>query len=188
MTDVTAGYSAELRLRRLPQMVIIADAHMPIATSSQALDRQSLSDNRQESGILAPLRSIPEWLDAVKRRIRDSIMPNGQEIENNGQWLTEEIASVAGTFFEEVSDLLPSEPFIYASTQGDLVAEFTPKFGSLTAIVSPKSVLLYAVVNGRPEHREVNFLGEGSTALRRDLDELTELLRTGRNGAVGSSR
>jgi hypothetical protein len=188
MTDVTAGYSAELRLRRLPQMVIIADAHMPIATNSQAFDQQSLSDNRQESGILAPLRSVPEWLDAVKRRIRDSIMPNGQEIENDGQWLTEEIACIAGTFFEEVSDLLPSEPFIYASAQGDLVAEFTPKFGSLTAIVSPKSVLLYAVVNDRPEHREINFLGEGSAALRRDLDELTELLRTGRNGAVGSSR
>jgi len=40
MTDVTAAYSAGLRLRRLPQMVIIADAHMPIATSSQTLDQQ----------------------------------------------------------------------------------------------------------------------------------------------------
>jgi len=188
VTDVTAGYSAELRLHRLPPMEIIVDAHMPIAISSQTLDQQPLSDNRQESRIRTPLYSIPEWLDTVKRRIKHSIMPKDQEIENVGQWLTEEIANAASTFFEEASDLLPSEPFIYASRQGDLVAEFTPKFGSLTAIVSTKSVLLYAVVNGHPEHREVNLLGEGSVALRRDLDELTELLRAGRNGAMGSGR
>src|SRR5260370_18624549 len=138
VTDVTACYSAELRLHRLPPMEIIVDAHMPIAISSQTLDQQPLSDNRQESRIRTSLYSIPEWLDTVKRRIKHSIMPKDQEIENVGQWLTEEIANAASTFFEEASDLLPSEPFIYASRQGDLVAEFTPKFGSLTTIYSTK--------------------------------------------------
>ena len=178
MSDVTAAYSAELRLRQLPPMMVIVEVSLPIATSSQDVGQQSLSDNRQEFGIRAPLNSIPKWLEAVKRRITDSTMPHDQVTENDGQWLTEEVANVASAFFEEASDLLPSEPFIYASSKGDLVAEFTPRFGSLTAIISPKSVLLYAVVNGHPEHREVSFLGEDFVALRRDLDELTEPLRT----------
>jgi hypothetical protein len=185
MTDVTAGYSAALGLpQRLIAGAYVVD--LPVATGSQALDQPLLSDNRQEAEIRAPLSYIPEWLDAVRHRIRDSIVPKGREADNDGQWLTEEIAGVACTFFEEYSALLPSEPFIYGSRQGDLVAEFTSASGSLTAIVSCKSVLLYAVVNGRPEHREVDLLGDGSITLRRDLDELTELLRTGRDGAVGS--
>jgi len=185
LTDVTAGYSAALRLRQM----LVARAYvvdLPVATGSQALDQPPLSDNRQEAEIRAPLPNIPDWLDAVRHRIRDSIVPKGREADNNGQWLTEEIAGAACTFFEASSDLLPSEPFIYSSRQGDLVAEFASTAGSLTAIVSSKSVLLYAVVNGRPEHREVELLSEGSVRLRRDLDELTELLRTGRDGAVGS--
>jgi len=41
--------------------------------------------------------------------------------------LLKKIASVALSFFEKASDLLPSEPFIYASRQGDLVCRIHSK-------------------------------------------------------------
>jgi hypothetical protein len=86
------------------------------------------------------------------------------------------------------SDLLPNEPHIYSSTQGDLVAEFKGIHGTLTSIVSPRFLILFASVNGVPVQETLRFGETTTAAIRRAVHNLTEKLRTGKHGPVDSSR
>ena len=56
--------------------------------------------------------------------------------------------------FEAASDVLPGEPYIYSSVDGDLVAEFKDSYGRLTTIIGPTFTIGFAVV-GREILKEV---------------------------------
>lgn len=121
------------------------------------------------------------WLATVQDRIRRSIIPHAQE--NDGRYLDKEIVSTAVTFFEQTSDLLPSEPHIYSSNRGDLVAEFRGVDGSMTGIISKDFAVLFAVANG-DAIQETMTLGKSRRATRNDLQLFTEKVRARLHGSV----
>jgi hypothetical protein len=140
-----------------------------------------LSDTKPEDSIKSPSRIKPQWLATVQERMYSSIVPKDKELENDGRWLRYGVAEIASAFFQMTSDLLPSEPHIYGSQIGDLVAEFEDTHGTMTSIITPTSVILFAVVDGVPIEKRLVPGSDSPTALRRELRELTESLRTGQH-------
>ena len=72
------------------------------------------------------------WLSEVERRIRDSIVPIEYSDLTSTEYLNEAAGSAALSFFQNNADLLPAEPHIYGTHDGDLVAEFETAIGRLT--------------------------------------------------------
>lgn len=126
----------------------------------------------------------PTWLENTQRAIRESRAPSDSEATGDGRWLSQSVANAAHDFFENTGDLLPDEPYIYSSRQGDLVAEFKAQHGSLTAIVASTFVLLFAVVDGQPFERRVSE----SQNLRAEVQGLTDALRSGLNGTLDAKK
>lgn len=148
-----------------------------------------LADTKPEASIQSPTLITPQWLTTVQERVYRSIVPKDQEAENDGRWLSQRVAETAFGFFQMTSDILPSEPHIYGSQSGDLIAEFEAEHGTMTSILTQTSVVLFAVVDkGVPLERRFVFGSDSPTALRRELQRLTELLRTGQHGAVDTTK
>lgn len=131
--------------------------------------------------IYGPHPIQPGWLSATLQCIRNSVVPNDRVTTNDGRWVSQEIADAANVFFQSTADLLPGEPTIYSSQGGDLVAEFKADHGTLTSVVTPTFVLMFAVIDGMPVERRVS-----SGGLRREVQELTEWLRMGQDGTLGT--
>ena len=151
-----------------------------LASSRPAL----LSDNKPEAQIRNPRPMSARWLSAIEQRIFGSILPNGRESENDGRWLLADIADAGVEFLQSTSDLLPGEPFIYSSRKGDLVAEFEGPHGTMTSIISQTFVLVFAVIDGTSIEKRAPLTMRGFSALRPEIKQLTEMLRTGRYEAV----
>ena len=142
--------------------------------------------------IFGPSLRAPSWLSAVERRIRDSTHADlsiSSSRENaDGRFLTREVANAAISFFRQSADLLPSEPYIYSSQQGDLVAEFESKHGILTSVISPNWVILFAGVHGMPVERTVQPQQDSAAAVRSAVRDIADMLRTGHHGTVDAGR
>src|ERR1017187_4598981 len=59
-----------------------------------------LSDTRPEASIQSPSRITPQWLATVQERVYSSIVPKDKEAENDGRWLTQDVAGAASVFFQ----------------------------------------------------------------------------------------
>jgi hypothetical protein len=148
----------------------------------------ALSDTKPEKALREVHPIAARWFNIVERRIRQSVLPVGQRAENDGRWLTQDIADTASAFFKATSDVLPAEPFIYSSRNGDLVAEFSAPHGTLTNIVSQTFVVAFAVVDGVPIEKRLELACHGRGRLRQELQQLTKMLHTGRHGAQVESQ
>ncbi len=137
----------------------------------------SLSENRPEAAIYFSWPIQPSWLIETEGRIRKSIAPSDQVV-NDGHWLSEDVAKAAMGFLEATADLLPGEPFIYSSRKGDLVAEFKAGRGTLTSVVSPHFAVLFAVVDGESVEQVVSN-GED---VREAVRKMANVLLTGAHG------
>jgi hypothetical protein len=133
--------------------------------------------------VAGPLPVAAPWLPDVSRRIRDSVVPDGHQFENDGQWLTPEIAIAATAFFQLTSDVLPSEPHIYSSLGGDLVAEFSGPHGVMNAVISPTRFIALAVVDDEPIEKRIDWNSVKVDTLRKNLQEITLMLRDGEYGS-----
>jgi len=142
---------------------------------------RQLSDTKQEKDILEVRPISATWFNAVQRRIQTSTAPLGRKITNDQRWLSQDIADAASAFFKTTSDVLPSEPHIYSSLKGDLVAEFSGTHGTMTNIVSETFVIVFAVVDGTPVEKRLPLGRSETDALRQELQRLTKMLRTGQH-------
>lgn len=133
--------------------------------------------------VAGPVPVAAFWLPDVSRRIRDSVVPDGRQSENEGQWLAPEIAVAATAFFQLTSDVLPSEPHIYSSLGGDLVAEFTGPHGVMNAVISPTRFVALVVVGNKPAEKRINWNSIKVDTLRKELQEITLMLRDGEYGS-----
>ena len=122
---------------------------MPMSGVHQYVPTPQLSDTKLEAAIREVHPISATWFNAVQRRIQKSVAPLGQTIDDDGRWLSQDIADAASRFFKATSDVLPSEPFIYSSRKGDLVAEYLVAHGTMTNIVTQTSVIVFAVVDAR---------------------------------------
>lgn len=162
----------------------VIEGHMRRLASSRPL---LLSDSKPEAQIRSPRPMTARWLSSIERRICGSIMPNGPESVNGGQWLKRDIADAGVEFFQLTSDLLPGEPYIYSSHKGDLVAEFEAPHGTMTSVISQTFVLVFAIIDGTSIERGAPLSLNGLGALRPELKRLTEMLRTGRYAALDTT-
>lgn len=134
-------------------------------------------------GSYTPVLSVPSvWLSAVEERIRASVRPPEMEGENSTEWLTQNAANTAINFFRHAADLLPTEPHIYATDNGDLVAEFETPANSVTSVVSSEQTILFGVSNTSPEKPIEVTIRRGSNRLREEVKTFTQELRSISNG------
>jgi hypothetical protein len=126
------------------------------------------------------------WLSIVEQRIKASIAPEGYIAEEDGAWLQIEVGSTAVDFFRSTSSALPSEPYIYASKAGDLVAEFIGPRGKLICIVAKNAVYVFAVAEDETVERK--FLPSEVVELRSHLQTMTNMLRPARQNATLGAR
>jgi len=139
------------------------------------------------SGLVNGPQAIPAyWLADVERRIRNSVVPTERVQENDGRWISMEVANSAIQFFRQASSLLPGEPFIYSSNAGDLVAEFKAGHGLMTSIVTAGKLMAVAIVDGQTEEVNVDLTTATEGELRRELKPIADYLRKGQHaGSAG---
>lgn len=134
------------------------------------------------------LTSPSSWLAVVEARIRDSVLPDEYDGDISSEWLTEDAAYAAIAFFREGADLLNTEPHIYATNSGDLVAEFEIPAASFTSVISDKETILFGAPKSDPENPIHAVILRGSSSLRAELKAFTSKLLSGRYGKVESAR
>lgn len=125
---------------------------------------QYLEEQSRASAFQYP---VAKWLDAVLRRLSASIGITGDAPD--GVWLDSNVVEKATTLFRVTSDLLPSEPYLSSSRQGNLVADFTSSRGPVSMVVSPHSVLLYAAVGGQESTKALPYNDMNADALRKAI-------------------
>jgi hypothetical protein len=159
-------------------------ALMPISAPAPA---------KQEDVSVAQVGIIPldlsyyaSWLLTVEQRIRASVVPEGYHEKNAGAWLQASVGSAAVDFFRSTSTALPGEPYIYASTAGDLVAEFVGPRGKMICIVAPSAV--YVSATAGDETVQQKFVPSQVLELRSHLQSMTNMLRPAQENATLGAR
>lgn len=154
-----------------------------------AAQRTELDANRVWIDTYAPQLPFPNaWLAAVEARIRESILPEGHDDDDLGEWLTPPAAMAALSFFEAGADVLPSEPHIYGTPDGDLVAEFASPEGRMTSVVSRDDTTLFAVRSDNPSKPIQAVIRRGSNRYREELRSFTKSLMAGNHGEVAAGK
>ncbi len=190
MSCATAIATASIRIKEYPYRNTFAHDACVIERYAGMFAKHvaALSDTKPEKALRDMHPITATWFNIVERRIRQSVLPVDQRAENDGRWLTQDIADSASAFFKTTSDVLPAEPFIYSSRNGDLVAEFSAPHGTLTNIVSQTSVVAFAVVDGVPIEMRLELACRSRDRLRQELRQLTKMLCMGRHGAQVESQ
>jgi hypothetical protein len=133
-----------------------------------------------------PVPFTAPWLGAVQRRLEQSIAST--EESGDPTTITHSVARAAITFFEATSDVLPGEPYLYPSEQGDVIAEFRGSNGRLTGILGPDFVILHAVVEGKIVQCELPLQSDYAST-RHELKSIKTKLQVGEHGkALGSDK
>ena len=173
--------------------IAIAPICTPAAPSVDVIERYRrwftrleppLFDDWFETPFISAKPFQPAWLKATQTSIRNSVARSSAANVTEGRWLTQDVANAATDFLETTADLLPGRPFVYSSKEGDFVAEFQSKHGSLTSIVSPAFVLLFATVDGVPFERKVT----DARTLREEVRRLMEPLLRGQHGDLETAK
>lgn len=123
----------------------------------------------------APSPIAAPWLGAVQRRLERSIA--SPDDPDDPTTISESIAAAAISFFEATSDVLPGEPYLYPSSQGDLIAEFKGSFGRLTSILGHEFLIVHAVVNDATIQQELP-LGDEYEGIRGNLRDISVKLNS----------
>jgi hypothetical protein len=129
----------------------------------------------------------PAWLASIQRRIRDSVAIDQRMRTEEGRWLSPEVADVASSFFREYAGSLPSEPHIYSSMQGHLVAEFLAGGGALTIIIATERIILFASIGDEPVQVNLELAEVTPPAVVQVLKNLTVKLRTVQHGSLDAT-
>ena len=177
MSDVTA--EALVAHIRFPCSQFVSDP--PPAVFDHPVPQQKLPSDSISMDIATLGTAVPTWLARVEQRIRNSVEPAGKAVENEGQWLPSNIVEVALPFLREVAETFPCEPFIYSSNRGDLIAEFDASPYRMTMVITPKSVLIYAVRGAAAFDLTLDPSSPGLT-LRQSIQGLIQRVRAGKYG------
>ena len=133
------------------------------------------------------LAATTPWLASVERRIQDSTMPNEYGEWSTPEWISEDVGRAAISFFQNSADVLPGEPFLYASLSGDLVAEFETAKGSMTTIISPEDTILFATPADYLQSPIEVTLKRGTNRLREEVRAFSQLIAPA-HGPMGTRR
>ena len=185
---MSAATAAELSLPRIetpgyePRRARVIERYMLWRFTREP--HQLSRDCLVEFQVYDPDPTRPDWLATIQQVIRDSVAPSARDTTNDGRWLNQDVADAATDFFQNTADLLPAEPAIYRSQLGELVAEFEAERGTMTSIVSPAFVLLFAVIDGVPVEKTISPSGN----VRGEVREFVEQLRVEQHGPVETTK
>jgi len=117
-----------------------------------------LNDNTS-SFFKGPTIFSASWLPDIEKQINDSVSLSDSSVnnENDGSEISEAISQAAIGFFQTTSDLFDSEPYIYSSKRGDLVAEFRIPNANITSIIGQSFILLFMEKNGKITEKNIDF-------------------------------
>ena len=124
------------------------------------------------------------WLADIQRRLANSV---GAPTPS-GAWLPGDVVTSANSLFLATSDLLPSEPSLHASFNGELIAEFSGDTGAMTLIVTRGAALAVAIINGQPLQNRFSLAGVQSAVLRAEVSKVTDAVRMAAHGPVAAAR
>ena len=122
------------------------------------------------------------WLADVLGRIDNSVFQLADSYESACEWLDEEVAYSARRFFENSCDLLPTEPHLYGTENGELVAEFETDTIRMTSVFAPHNTVLFGYrcdSSELPRHIEIQT---GSNRARDEVRDFSEALGIKPNG------
>jgi hypothetical protein len=190
MLEKTAELSAAVRIlndpatARLPRMdeVLLRNYLQGYA------EKITQAENRPESELPSFAPPPAAWLGAIQRRLNASIGVEGAGERRDGSSLTKEVVSNANSFFEATSNLFPSEPYLYGSRSGDLIAEFESDVGQMTVVVTSRNLIAFAVVGNETVKKQLAIVPFASAAIRREIAELASRLGSGRYGSMDSEK
>jgi hypothetical protein len=134
------------------------------------------------------LNSPNGWLPQVESRIRDSVVPQRSEEQPSCEWLAQDAANAAISFFRQGADLLPAEPHIYGTENGDLVAEFETPTSTMTGVVSDTKTILFGYLLAAPHEPLQAVIARGSNHYRDDLKSFTKKLSPRPHGKMESTK
>jgi hypothetical protein len=151
-----------------------------VRKAMQRYDAQSVHIEDYRPYLVAP----NNWLSVVESRIRDSVKPDDDEVENSAEWLSADAAHAAIAFFRSGVEALPTEPHIYATNNGDLVAEFETPQGTMTSVVSEEKTILFTVLANDPQEPIQKVIRRGSNTFNDELRSMTKKLSAGQYGKM----
>lgn len=190
MPEKTAELSAAIRIlsdpstARLPR---VDEVRLQSYLHGYA-DKIALWENRAEAELPSVAPPPAPWLGAVQRRLNASIGIEGADALRDGSSLTKEVVSNANSFFEATSNLFPSEPYLYGSRNGDLIAEFEGKVGRMTVVVTSHNLIAFAVAGNETFKKQFDIVPFASAPIRHEIADIAERLGSGRYGSVDSEK
>jgi len=120
------------------------------------------------------------WLANVERRIQDSVLP--PEEDASCEWLTADAASTARYFLRDTCDLLPSEPQIFGTLEGHLVAEFETNLLRMTSIATGNGTKLFGYRRDNDEMPLQVEIRRGCNQHRDEVKRFTQALGVDSHG------
>ncbi|WP_157960141.1 hypothetical protein [Albibacillus kandeliae] len=128
--------------------------------------------------------AVTDWLASVEGRIRDSIAPHTEVDLSTRDWLNRDAALAALTFLRDSCDLLPSEPYLYGTPEGDLVAEFETGNLRVTTVIAGNGTTMFGYRRDHDDFPTQCIIQNGSNRRRHEVKEFTQALGIGINGKV----
>jgi hypothetical protein len=181
MSTATAQAAASISIQPFhpdfSRSVAIVDRYVRMFSPRPAKTPSLLTN---DSAITMPQPIAAEWLENVCQRIANSVLMPGERSQNDDEAaISQEIGDSATWFFTNTSDVLPTEPHLYSSRSGDLVAEFEGKYGRLTAIISDSSVLAFAVFGEKVSDMQLELCPTNVAILRSGLKVISNRILRG---------
>lgn len=171
----TAAMSVMFRIQDLPSRSI----DEPKLSEPRAHAEPAISDTPLGT-LEAPEPTPASWFATVERRIQKSLMPREHEADDDGRWVSRGVANSAISYLRNVSDLLPSEPYLYSSGADNLVAECRAASGLLIAIVKDNQAQLVTVLDGYPKAQEPRTVwAQDIDSLRREIKKQLDVVNKG---------
>lgn len=171
-----------------PQDSKLEKREIRLLNKAAKLAQKALKDEVRIESYTPYLNSPSSWLAQVESRIRDSVVPQSGEEQPSCEWLAQDAAYAAIAFFRQGADLLPTEPHIYGTESGDLVAEFETSHATITSIVSDTKTILFGYLLAAPEEPFQAVIAKGSNHYREDLKSFTKKLSSRSHGKMESTK
>lgn len=184
MTSSSQTFTTTKLLASLGQYLASSDEKRATEAWQRLIRRNSVSNDygitSSNSVYVSPyvpyIHPSVGWLPVIQQRIRDSVIPNEYEGPETTEWLREDIANAAISFFQKSADILPTEPHIYCSNSGNLVAEFATEKGNLTTVVSDQQAVIFVSLSDPDSEPQHHIIRRGSNQFRDELSKYTDMI------------
>ena len=189
--SATAGTHTSMQLRASLTTFTLASAFWSGQIVSSSSSQAPAESERRGLGLEQAtvfIETPSAWLPVVEERIRASVRPLDVNDGLTTEYLAVEAAWAAINFFRMGAAFLPTEPHIYATHQGDLVAEFETPDLQMTTVISKAEIILFAVLASDRDNPIQGVIQGVSKLVTAQLSTFMQKIDAVRHGKVAASR